>query len=287
MLLALADGDRHAYGIKKDLAARQAYGNIGPGTLYRTIEQLLASGLIEETDRPVPELDDERRRYYRLTPFGRRVAVAEADRLADLWKAARCAAHRSAVPLMTALRFSETCFRWLMRAIRVSFGGVTGSPVRVVSDDARAQSKGGGLALVDSWARRPGIPLAAHPVHGPGIADQAAGGPNVPDLAATPEWRRQLRRPGCARSFGARRRHGRERAVFNLQRVLLLPLARADRVVRVTAASQRRHNRFLYEFVELRSRTVFAGWPAHAGSVCPCRNGVRQEILAEMFPETT
>ena len=89
MLLALADGDRHAYGIKKDLAARQAYGNIGPGTLYRTIEQLLASGLIEETDRrPVPELDDERRRYYRLTPFGRRVAVAEADRLADLLKAA-------------------------------------------------------------------------------------------------------------------------------------------------------------------------------------------------------
>jgi DNA-binding PadR family transcriptional regulator len=89
MLLTLADGDRHAYGIKKDLAARQAYGNIGPGTLYRTIEQLIASGLIEETDRrPVPELDDERRRYYRLTPFGRRVAVAEADRLADLLKAA-------------------------------------------------------------------------------------------------------------------------------------------------------------------------------------------------------
>ena len=67
----------------------EAYGNIGPGTLYRTIEQLLASGLIGETDRrPVPELDDERRRYYRLTPFGRRVAVAEADRLADLLKAA-------------------------------------------------------------------------------------------------------------------------------------------------------------------------------------------------------
>jgi DNA-binding PadR family transcriptional regulator len=89
MLLALADGDRHAYGIKKDLAARQAYGNIGPGTLYRTIDQLIASGLIEETDRrPVPELDDERRRYYRLTAFGRKVAIAEADRLADLLKAA-------------------------------------------------------------------------------------------------------------------------------------------------------------------------------------------------------
>lgn len=89
MLLTLADGDRHAYGIKKDLAARQAYRHIGPGTLYRTIDQLIESNLIEETDRrPVAELDDERRRYYRLTPFGRRVAVAEAERLADLLKAA-------------------------------------------------------------------------------------------------------------------------------------------------------------------------------------------------------
>ncbi len=89
MLLALADGDRHAYGIKKDLAAREAYGPIGPGTLYRTIDQLIDAGLIEETDRrPVPELDDERRRYYRLTALGRKVAVAEANRLADLLKAA-------------------------------------------------------------------------------------------------------------------------------------------------------------------------------------------------------
>jgi DNA-binding PadR family transcriptional regulator len=89
MLLTLADGDRHAYGIKKDLAARQAYRTMGPGTLYRTIDQLIDAGLIEETDRrPVAELDDERRRYYRLTGFGRRVAVAEADRLADLLKAA-------------------------------------------------------------------------------------------------------------------------------------------------------------------------------------------------------
>jgi DNA-binding PadR family transcriptional regulator len=90
MLLTLADGDRHAYGIKKELAARQAHRDLGPGTLYRTIDQLIASGLIQETDRrPAPELDDERRRYYRLTPFGRRVAVAEADRLSDLLKAAR------------------------------------------------------------------------------------------------------------------------------------------------------------------------------------------------------
>jgi DNA-binding PadR family transcriptional regulator len=89
MLLTLADGDRHAYGIKKDLATRQAYRAIGPGTLYRTIDQLIAAGLIEETDRrPVAELDDERRRYYRLTAFGRKVALAEAERLAELLKAA-------------------------------------------------------------------------------------------------------------------------------------------------------------------------------------------------------
>jgi DNA-binding PadR family transcriptional regulator len=89
MLLTLADGDRHAYGIKKDLATRQAYRDIGPGTLYRTIDQLIDAGLIEETDRrPVAELDDERRRYYRLTAFGRKVAIAEADRLSDLLKAA-------------------------------------------------------------------------------------------------------------------------------------------------------------------------------------------------------
>lgn len=89
MLLALADGDRHAYGIKKDLEARDACGSLGPGTLYRTIDQLINLGLIGETSRrPVAELDDERRRYYHLTAFGRRVAVAEADRLAGLLKAA-------------------------------------------------------------------------------------------------------------------------------------------------------------------------------------------------------
>ena len=89
MLLTLADGDRHAYGIKKDLASQGKHRDLGPGTLYRTIDQLIAAGLIEETGRrPAAELDDERRRYYRLTTFGRRVALAEAARLADLLKAA-------------------------------------------------------------------------------------------------------------------------------------------------------------------------------------------------------
>jgi len=90
MLLTLVDGERHAYGIKKDLEGRGAHRDVGPGTLYRTIAQLMASGLIDESDRrPVAELDDERRRYYRLTPFGRRVVVAEAHRLDELVTAAR------------------------------------------------------------------------------------------------------------------------------------------------------------------------------------------------------
>ena len=90
MLLTLVDSERHAYGIKKDLAARGAHRDIGPGTLYRCIEQLIDSGLIQESDRrPVAELDDERRRYYKLTAFGRRVVAAEAARLDDLVAAAR------------------------------------------------------------------------------------------------------------------------------------------------------------------------------------------------------
>src|SRR3954466_409579 len=90
MLLTLVDGERHAYGIKKDLAARGAHRDIGPGTLYRSISQLTDAGLIDESDRrPVAELDDERRKYYRLTAFGRRVVVAEAARLESLVAAAR------------------------------------------------------------------------------------------------------------------------------------------------------------------------------------------------------
>jgi DNA-binding PadR family transcriptional regulator len=90
MLLTLVDSERHAYGIKKDLTARGAHRDVGPGTLYRSIAQLIDIGLIEESERrPVAELDDERRRYYRLTPFGRRVVVAEAHRLDELVAAAR------------------------------------------------------------------------------------------------------------------------------------------------------------------------------------------------------
>ena len=91
ILLALAGGERHGYGIMQEVAAStQGQMRLGPGTLYRSIKQLLEAGLIEESDeRPDTSLDDERRRYYRLTSFGQRVAQAEAERLVRLVRLAR------------------------------------------------------------------------------------------------------------------------------------------------------------------------------------------------------
>jgi DNA-binding PadR family transcriptional regulator len=91
ILLALAGGERHGYAIMREVeASTQGQLRIGPGTLYRSIKQMLAQGLIVEADeRPDPALDDERRRYYRLTDFGQRVAEAEARRLARLVAQAR------------------------------------------------------------------------------------------------------------------------------------------------------------------------------------------------------
>ena len=91
MLMVLSETDAHGYGIKKAVE-RRSEGKIilEPGTLYRVIGKLLADGLIAETDhRPDPDLDDERRRYYRLLPLGRRALVAEAQRLAVLIDSAR------------------------------------------------------------------------------------------------------------------------------------------------------------------------------------------------------
>jgi DNA-binding PadR family transcriptional regulator len=86
ILLALAGGERHGYAIMADVsAATQGEIAMGPGTLYGSIKRMIASKLIEETDeRPAPDQDDERRRYYRLTGLGRRVAAAESRRLAKL-----------------------------------------------------------------------------------------------------------------------------------------------------------------------------------------------------------
>jgi DNA-binding PadR family transcriptional regulator len=91
VLLALAGDDRHGYGIMQE-AARLGGGEseLEPGTLYRALHRMLAAGWVAESGRrPAADLDDERRRYYRLTPLGRRIASAEAERLARLVAAAR------------------------------------------------------------------------------------------------------------------------------------------------------------------------------------------------------
>lgn len=91
ILLAVSDRDRHGYAIIQDVEARTGGKlKLGAGTLYRSIQRMLEQGLIEETsDRPAPEEDDERRRYYRITPFGREVARAEGRRLTELVELAR------------------------------------------------------------------------------------------------------------------------------------------------------------------------------------------------------
>ena len=91
ILLALADGEKHGYAIMQEVSARTGGKlRLGPGTLYGSIKRMLEEELIVESDeRPDPALDDERRRYYRLTEVGRRVAEAEAQRLAQLVREAR------------------------------------------------------------------------------------------------------------------------------------------------------------------------------------------------------
>ena len=91
ILLTLTGEERHGYGIMQEVA-QTTHGQmrLGPGTLYRSLKQMLAARLIEEaSERPDLTLDDERRRYYRLTPFGHRVAEAEALRLSRLVVQAR------------------------------------------------------------------------------------------------------------------------------------------------------------------------------------------------------
>src|SRR5437762_11352741 len=88
ILLSLADRERHGYDIMREVDERtEGKMRLGPGTLYGSIKRMLKDGFIEELEeRPDPELDDERRRYYRLTDFGYRLAVAEAQRLERLVK---------------------------------------------------------------------------------------------------------------------------------------------------------------------------------------------------------
>jgi DNA-binding PadR family transcriptional regulator len=86
MLLALSEGERHGYALKREILQRtQGKLNLGSGALYGSINKMLEAELIAESDeRPDPHLDDERRRYYRITPLGRRVLQSEALRLRHL-----------------------------------------------------------------------------------------------------------------------------------------------------------------------------------------------------------
>jgi DNA-binding PadR family transcriptional regulator len=93
VLLSLASGEQHGYGIVQDIAKRRAFPKrLDPGNLYKSLRALLDDALIVESERrPAADLDDERRRYYRLTPLGRQVAEAEAARLERVARQARAA----------------------------------------------------------------------------------------------------------------------------------------------------------------------------------------------------
>ena len=82
VLLALADGERHGWSLVREVQQRDGFTRIMPGNFYRTLRAMLADGLIAEAhERPAPDEDDERRRYFRLTALGEAVAAAEAGRL--------------------------------------------------------------------------------------------------------------------------------------------------------------------------------------------------------------
>ena len=91
ILMAVAQEDRHGYGIIQDVERRtNGELRLSAGTIYRSIQRMLEQGLIHETDdRPAPEFDDERRRYYRISAFGTAVARAEARRMTQLLRMAR------------------------------------------------------------------------------------------------------------------------------------------------------------------------------------------------------
>jgi DNA-binding PadR family transcriptional regulator len=91
IMLVLADGENHGYAIMREVAEHtNGQMRLGPGSLYGTIKRMLADGWIEESDeRPDPRLDNERRRYYRLTGVGRKLVRSEAERLEQLVNIAR------------------------------------------------------------------------------------------------------------------------------------------------------------------------------------------------------
>ena len=91
ILVAVTDEEKHGYAIMQEVEQKtDGKVRLSPGTLYRTVKQLLDNRMIEESqNRPAAELDDERRRYYRLTIWGQRVLAAETARLANLVRLAQ------------------------------------------------------------------------------------------------------------------------------------------------------------------------------------------------------
>ena len=81
VLLSLVDGERHGWSLVREVQQRGGFSRLMPGNFYRTLRAMLADGLIAESDAASREDDDERRRYFRLTPLGQQVAAAEAHRL--------------------------------------------------------------------------------------------------------------------------------------------------------------------------------------------------------------
>ena len=104
ILLSLVVGDHHGYGIMQEVnSSTKGKLRLGPGTLYRSLKQMLAEGFIIEWDeRSDPALDDQRRHYYRLTDFGERVLAAETERLEQLLEVARAKQRRQRVALTTS-----------------------------------------------------------------------------------------------------------------------------------------------------------------------------------------
>jgi DNA-binding PadR family transcriptional regulator len=104
ILLALTDAERHGYGIIQEIAARsRGTTQLGTGTLYTAVAGLVDSGLIADSSRRLSTRDDPRRKYYRLTPLGRRVLEAEAERLETLVREAKRKGVRAARPALSRL----------------------------------------------------------------------------------------------------------------------------------------------------------------------------------------
>ena len=100
ILVALADGEKHGYAVMREIEElTDGEVTMGPGTLYGAIKRMLSAGLVEETEeRPDPQIDDERRRYYRLSGLGARVLSAETQRMERLVRTARAKHKRRPQP---------------------------------------------------------------------------------------------------------------------------------------------------------------------------------------------